>query len=446
MKIQGRRIKSWRDYQKRLKRKDRLKSCVCRVPVLGVVAGGCLLVFLSIFFAGSWIFAHLDEESLPVAKKNNQEERPKTLNTAELPGLLTGLDLVASPDSGSYIFSSQGAGLIASTSIDSSLQNRIKRLLDRSMTIQAAAVALRPDTGQVLAMVNSVNGDEFHVKDLCLKADIPAASLFKIVAAAAAIEARDFTPDKVLTYRGGKYTLYKSQLKQDTGRYLNKISFKRAFSGSVNPVFGKIGIYELGKDLISQYAERFLFNREIPFDLPLAISSIEVPEDDFGLAEIASGFNKRTLLSPLHAAMITSAIANDGIMMRPWIVTDVRDESGKILYRAGPSKLADPIKRETARQLQILMRATVTNGTCSSTFRPLRRRKTFRNVALGAKTGTINDPTDTYKYDWLAAYALPQEDNGHSGICIAVLVVHGEKLGIRAKDIAREILNYHFAS
>ena len=314
------------------------------------------------------------------------------------------------------------------------------------MTLQSAVVVMRPDSGRILAMVNSDPNHESNGIDLCLRADIPAASLFKIVAAAAAIEARDFTPDKILTYRGRKYTLYKSQLRQDRGKAVNRISFKRAFSGSINPVFGKIGIYDLGKDLISQYADRFYFNREIPFDLPLAISSIEVPEDDFGLAEIASGFNKRTRLSPLHAAMITSAVANNGIMMKPWVVRNIRDESDRILYHAGPSELANPIKSETAAELKILMRDTVTNGTCSKTFRSLQRRKLFRDIALGAKTGTINDPTDTYKYDWLTAFALPQKDNNHVPICIAVLAIHGERLGIRAKDIAMEILTYHFAS
>ena len=63
-------------------------------------------------------------------------------------------------------------------------------------------------------------------ENLCLKARFPAASLFKIVAAAAAIEARGFHPDKTLTYRGGRYTLYKSQLKKRQDRYSNRISLQ----------------------------------------------------------------------------------------------------------------------------------------------------------------------------------------------------------------------------
>jgi len=65
-------------------------------------------------------------------------------------------------------------------------------------------------------------------------------------------------------------------------------------------------------------------------------------------------------------------------------------------------------------------------------------------VELGAKTGTINDKTDQFKYDWLTAYVLPP--NGAKGICIAVLGVHGKKLGIRANKLGRNIINHYFSS
>jgi hypothetical protein len=63
---------------------------------------------------------------------------------------------------------------------------------------------------------------------------------------------------------------------------------------------------------------------------------------------------------------------------------------------------------------------------------------------VGGKTGTINDEIDRFKYDWLTAYAIPR--NKAKGICIAVLSVHGEKLGIRANELGRYIINYHVTS
>jgi len=240
------------------------------------------------------------------------------------------------------------------------------------------------------------------------------------------------------------HTLYNTQLEQGEGRYTRKTSFKRAFSRSINPVFGKIGIYDLGREFMAEYADKFLFNQEIPFDLPLATSSVHIPADDFGLAEIASGFNRRTLISPLHVSLITAAVANGGIMVEPWLVRRLKDESGKVLYRARLSKLGSPIEENTASQLRILMQDTVAHGTCRKALNPLRRKKLFEGIELGAKTGTINDYHDRYKYDWVTAYALPR--NGDGGICITVLAIHGKKLGIKASEVARYIMNYHFAS
>ena len=101
-----------------------------------------------------------------------------------------------------------------------------------------------------------------------------------------------------------------------------------------------------------------------------------------------------------------------------------------------------PIKRKTAEDLKVLMQDEVHYGTGRTAFRRLRRKKEFKIFFLGAKTGTINDRTGTYKYDWLAAYALSPERT--KGICISVVGVIGEKLGVRSSKLARAIINYHF--
>ena len=90
------------------------------------------------------------------------------------------------------------------------------------------------------------------------------------------------------------------------------------------------------------------------------------------------------------------------------------------------------------------MRETVAHGTCRSSFQRLRRKKAFSDVELGAKTGTINDPTGRFKYDWLTAYAISPD--GAKKVCVAVMGVHGEKLGIRAGKIGGIIINYYLSS
>jgi cell division protein FtsI/penicillin-binding protein 2 len=304
---------------------------------------------------------------------------------------------------------------------------------------------MKPTTGEVLALSDYRNGGYGSEKSLCLKADHPAASLFKIVTAAAAIDARGLNPETSLVFRGGKYTLYRSQLKPEKKPSGAAISLTKAFSSSINPVFGRLGIYHLGSSLVNEYADRFFFNQPIPFDLPLEVSPMEPPADDFALAEVASGFNKRTFISPIHAAMLAGAVANRGTMMGPRLVRRIADGDGNLVYSSEPVHLASPVSGETARKMKILMDETVVTGTARSAFRKHLRKNEFKDLELGAKTGSINDPSDQRRVDWVTAYAIP--DSGENGaICVSVLAVHGERLGIRAKDIARHLVESYFGS
>jgi cell division protein FtsI/penicillin-binding protein 2 len=275
-------------------------------------------------------------------------------------------------------------------------------------------------------------------ENVCLKAEYPAASIFKIISAAAALERAGMNPDSRVSYHGRKHTLYRKQLKEKEEAYASQISLSEAFAGSINPVFGKLGIYRLGKGLLAEYADRFYFNRPIPFDARVETSIAEVPGEDFGLAEVASGFNKRTLMSPLHAALLAAAAVNDGVMMAPRLIERVKGDSGNVVYASRPEQLAAPITRATAKELRTLMEDTVTSGTCRKSLKPLLRKQRLKNIELGAKTGTINDREDKYKYDWLVAYAIPPRPR--EAICICVMGVHGKRLGIRAGNLGGLII------
>lgn len=432
---------TWRDYQRRLSKKAQRRYYLEKLPWLGLWSGAGAIMVIVLFYAAPWLSAYIEDkvrrppDTAPKETANLTKQDFATILDPMDAALLTGSQVLR--------IESREVPLTIETSINPELQGYASRLLDRSMTHAAAVVVLKPETGQVLAMAQTKR--ENPKENLCVKAIFPAASLFKIVAAAAAIEARGLSPQTELTFQGGKYTLYRSQLKeQDRGRYITKTTLKDAFSDSINPVFGKLGIYKLGGEVMQDYAQRFLFDRAIPFDLTVDVSHFDVPMDEFALAEVASGFNKRTLISPLHAALITAAVANNGNVMEPWLVKTVKDDTGHVLYRAEPTLLANPIKSETAGDLQDLMSGTVTEGTVQRAFRPLQSNKRFREFDFGAKSGTINDPTDQYKFDWVTAYALPGDGNG--GIIVTVLAVHGEKLGIRAKDLVRCIVNEYFSS
>jgi cell division protein FtsI/penicillin-binding protein 2 len=431
----------WREQAKTSKKTHPVRRMLKWAPLMvfcSVILSAGLLFF---FVAIPWLTDQTGQagiRSSAMGKASTAKpspEKPVALELADLD-----LDLTALSDR--LVLERAGESLIVESSIDPALQRYVVDLLQKSNTVKSAVVVMRPSDGRILAMAGY--DAEGNGKRLCLEADFPAASLFKIVAAAAALEHAGFTPEKKVYFDGYKYSLYKRQLKQTRGRYTTEMSFKQAFGSSINPVFGKLGIYDLGQQVMTNSAEKFFFNRSIPFDFPVDRSIVNVPEDDFGLAEIASGYNKRTVISPLHAALLASAVANDGVMMRPWMVKRVLREDGQVLYQGGPSRMTDSISRETAEDLRTLMRETVTHGTCRRSFRQLREKKAFSDVELGAKTGTMNDPTGQFKCDWVTAYAISAD--GADGICVAVLGVHGEKLGIRAGQMGRIIINYYLSS
>ena len=453
MNVEKVRPPGWREFQMGLKREQFRTRLHEKLPVLGAWAAGVVLVLGILSYAGSWIFAnlgsglHRTEPAVGEFTKGaaSEKRRPARISRQELPEVLQGFPIVAPPSSATYKIERNGSTLAVETSLLPSLQNYLRDLLQRSLTLHAAAVVMKPSTGEVLAFSDYHNGGGNGEGSLCLKADYPAASLFKIVAAAAAIDARGLTPESSLAFRGGRYTLYRSQLKQDKKATGTKISLTQAFASSINPVFGKVGIYHLGPSLLTEYADRFFFNRPIPFDLPLAVSPIEAPADDFALAEVASGYNKRTFISPLHAAMLAGAVANNGTMMSPRLVRKIEDEGGNLVYRSAPAELASPIREETARKMRVLMDETVMTGTCRNAFTQFHKKKEFRELEVGAKTGSINDPVDQHRVDWVTIYAIP--DSGpEEAICLSVLGVHGEKMGLRSRDIARHLVENYFRS
>ena len=401
------------------------------------------MILVLVFYGSTWVSGSLIQASYrPSDSKKGTTDLEEKLHTNGVSILPKDLDINPADLADHFSIRNASIQVTVETSLDPLLQNYISGLLRRSRVLEAAVVVLNPKDGRILAMVSHEKKE--YGKNICLKADFPAASLFKIVSAAAAIESAGFTPNRTVFFQGRKHTLYKKQLQNKNGKYTSRTSFRKAFASSINSVFGKLGIYDLGQKILADYADKFFFNRTIPFDLPVSKSTIYVPNDDFGLAEIASGFNKKTLISPLHAALLASAVANDGIVVTPRLVESISDESGKILYMSNESILTSPISRVTAKYLKVLMRDTVLYGTCRKSFLRLRRKKILRDVELGAKTGTINDEMDKLKYEWLTAYAIPT--NGKKTMCIAVLAIHGKTLGVRASDLGRYIIKYYLTS
>lgn len=394
---------------------------------------GILLVYVFLHSRNHVDLPASHSHSVPPPSEDRKEWRPDPGVLAERLDDLEGAGCLEIRDS-------EGPSYSMQTSFDNEYQGWVERRLRQSMALGGVVAALDPRSGRILALA-SYNEDPENPEAFFWKA-YPAASLFKIVTAAAAIELGLLEPKSVLTYTGRNHTLYRRDLKDKTHPWSNRVTLRDAFAMSVNPVFGKIGIHSLGADALREYGSAFFFGHALPSEVPFETSRLEVPEDPIGLAEIASGFNRRTLTTALHAAWMSALIVSDGAAPVPWMVESAHTMEGEELYRHRQAVPVRVLSAETARDMQALMEATIQLGTCRKSFRARRRDSRLRSVVFGGKTGNINNATDTIKYDWFLGYG--KSPSGSHQLALSVMMVHGRLLGHRANVMAYDLFKRYF--
>ena len=334
----------------------------------------------------------------------------------------------------------EASSFTVQTTLEPGLQQHLAERLDRKNSRYIGIVALDPADGRVLAMAGYDRTDPSA--NPCLDSRFPAASVFKIITAAAALEARDLGPHSVLSWDGGKYTLYKSQLRPAVSRKPNQLTLKDSFAQSVNPVFGRIGAHMLGRGLLESYAQAFGFNREIEFEQPVRPSRVELTDNAFELAEVASGFNRTTRISPLHGALMAAAVVNAGRLVEPSVVDRVTDTAGRTVYQRRPGQGERVIDARTATELAEMMRATVQSGTAHKQFQKHHADRVLAQLEIGGKTGSMGDDEPDMRYDWFVGFA-----RGHQlsrQMVFAVVVVHEDFIGTRAAAYAAMAIREYF--
>jgi len=336
----------------------------------------------------------------------------------------------------------QSRPLTVVTTIDPGLQQYLRSKLDLRHSRYIGIVAMDPETGRVRALVGFNKLDP--ASNPCIDGSYPAASIFKIITAAAAVENGGLQPESPLYFNGRKHTLYKSQLTDAANKYSTWTTLKDSFAQSVNPVFGKLGASELGKKILSEYARAFGFDRDIDLCLPVAPSRIEIANEPYQWAEVASGFNNDTTMSPIHAAMVAAAILNGGRLMAPAIVERITDEQGRAVYQNRPEVLGQAVLPKTTKAMRALMETTIRSGTARRPFRRAQRDKVLSGLIFGGKTGSINSRANDVRYDWFVGYAAQKD--GRDRLAIAVMVAHEDYIGTRAADYARLAFKEYFGS
>ena len=323
---------------------------------------------------------------------------------------------------------------------DPSIQSAAEDLLNQYKPDLGAMVAIDASTGRVLAMVGK-NRAFVMEGNPAFQMIYPAASVFKVITATAALEGQKAQPSSMFPFAGRNYTLYKSQvLKERVTGWKHICSLKEAFAKSLNPVFGRLGVFLLGKAPIQSCSYKFWFNGNIPSEFPIAESRSPNPGDDYELAEMASGYTQDNVMTPLHGAMIAAAVANDGVMMEPYFLKGASLKSGKPLYRSEPNILSKVMTRETAAGIKSMMRETILTGTSHKAFHGFFKGK-FTTLDVGGKTGHLTDRNLGGRIDWFVGFA---ELHGRK-IAVSVLTMHKKYWTVKSSYLARKTIETAFS-
>jgi penicillin-binding protein A len=325
--------------------------------------------------------------------------------------------------------------------LNAALQREADNLLKAYKPDFGAIVAMDPATGKILAMSSFERDPEIR-ENLTTIATFPAASIFKIVTATAALDKYKLSPNLIIPFNGGNYTLYKKNVfSEQVTRWTKEISLKEAFARSINTVFGKLSIQYMAPQDLMEYGHKYLFNQDIAADFPVQKSWIQVPDDkSFALAEVASGYNKINTLSPVQGAMMASSIVEDGLMRAPYIVESLQDEDGEFLYKAEPIVLSETMSQETGPKVRELMEATIFNGTSRKNFKKLLKNKNYRVLEMGGKTGSLTGNNPRGKTDWFVGYAYFDDQK----MAIAAITVNKKQWRVKSAYLAQSLVKTYF--
>lgn len=318
--------------------------------------------------------------------------------------------------------------------IDPELQQLAQNLVRSAQANHVAIAVMNPRTGAILALA----GKSYSVDDVEYHAGFPAASLFKVVTAAAAVENAGLSTNSLIPFRGGNYTLNQFNYLPDARRDRRLMSVGEAMGKSCNPVFGHIGLKYLNAPILASFARRFGFNQSLGFEAPLEKSTAFVPDDDpYEFSRTAAGFGRVTI-SPVHAAALVSSVANGGLLPRPYMVEKITTTDGTILQKTEPQMLQRVVDESTSQTLLDMMRNTTTSGTSRREF--MRgQRPTLGNIDVAAKTGTLNGTNPKGLNNWFIATAPISNPQ----IAIAVITVDARRSS-KASALGRRMFEKFF--
>ena len=332
------------------------------------------------------------------------------------------------------------------STLDVSLQ---QAAYDALGVYKGAVVAMDPSTGEVLAMVSKPDFDPNQINEqwelLQSKSEnsplinratqglYPGGSTFKIVTAYAYLKQHHnqyedylYTCDGILTEGTNEIHCYHNTKH-------GQVNFLDSFAQSCNTSFANIGI-SLDRNKFQKTCNELLFNQVLPIDLPSNKSYVPIDQtsSDEDVIQAAIGQGK-TLVTPFHIALITSAIANNGSLMKPYLIQRIENHLGDEVETFSSKEYAKLMTEEESSIMKELMYEVVRTGTG--------KKLNGANYTVGGKTGSAefsNQTSDSHA--WFTGFAEMDDKK-----IVVTVVVEGAGSGAEyAVPIAKRVFDSYF--
>jgi peptidoglycan glycosyltransferase len=334
----------------------------------------------------------------------------------------------------------------------------------RKLGAKGSVVAIDPTTGAILAMASTPSYDPGALAshspaevrrnyerldsaagkpmlNRALRSTYPPGSTFKIVTAAAALESGRYSPDTEVDNDARlDLPLTDDTLPNFDGAPCNssgRATLTDALKRSCNVAFGKVGL-ELGAQALREQARKFGFDEAV--DVPMRSVPSRFPDDpdepQTALSAIGQ-FDVRA--TPLQMAMVVAAVANRGVLMKPYLVQEVRAPDLSVIDTTRPTELGTAVSPQTAASLAQMLTAVVDDGTGTNAQ--------IDGVRVAGKTGTAQQGSDRKPHAWFVSFAPSDTD---ARVAVAVVVeegadapeVSGNQLAAPiARDVMRVVLD-----
>jgi peptidoglycan glycosyltransferase len=342
------------------------------------------------------------------------------------------------------------------SNVRTTLEPKVQEAAAQGLAGRAGSVvAIEPSTGKVLAMVTVpsydttkllADGDAYRktLKDGALlnratsDAYVPG-STFKVVTAAAALDTGKYTPDSTVNGASGQ-TFAGQPLANFNGEQFGQVSLTQALTQSINGAFGNIA-NDLGGRTLQRYMDRFGFGSDPPLDYPddeMVASGLRrkgklIPAYSRYVDLARTGIGQDKLgATPLQMAMVVSAVANDGRLMKPHLVDRVIDPDGRVQKTVQPELYRQAMKASSAAELRQMMGRVVDEGTGAAA-------NLGTGVQVGGKTGTaeLGNPADGLNNLWFVGFAPLESPK----VAVSVIVENSPgQGGSVAAPIARSVI------